>query len=116
MIGFLIFLALTVFTAVMIPSDGSPSILHSCLVPPLLRDGLKNSALSAKDILSPLSGWKLPQILMNCLPKKFHREDNLTDSCILVIFKYPIFVKPCLIVIVPNYLRQTVETLIFMNH
>jgi len=88
LIGFLIFLALTVFTAMMIPSDGSPSILHSlsstCLALPLKGDEFKNSVHSAEDVLPPLSGWKIPQILLNCLPKKFHHNDNLTDPCILV--------------------------------
>eukprot|EP00262_Sarcandra_glabra_P009909 TRINITY_DN24741_c0_g1_i1.p1 TRINITY_DN24741_c0_g1~~TRINITY_DN24741_c0_g1_i1.p1 ORF type:complete len:469 (+),score=35.20 TRINITY_DN24741_c0_g1_i1:174-1409(+) len=107
LIGFFIFLSLTIYTAVMVPKvvdlhslQHLPHVLkradlhklHSelmtCLpsVPHLsdlqrLRDELKTS-LPSMDLLPSLSVWHLLELLTNCLPERFSHA-NHTDVCVL---------------------------------
>ncbi|XP_019701492.1 heptahelical transmembrane protein 4-like isoform X2 [Elaeis guineensis] len=87
LIGFLIFLSLTVFTAMMIPKDAPfPSMQHP---------GELENAMPA------LISWHLPELLVNCLPKRFSYASNVTDPCVLTSVKddvtsiiSPLLMKP----------------------
>lgn len=110
LIGFFIFLALTIYTAMKIPKvvdlqslQNLPDVLkkadlhkiHSelmtCLpsIPNMsnlqrMRDELKTSFPS-------LSGWHVMELLTNCLPQRFSHA-NHTDVCVLVrsLFLIPV--------------------------
>ncbi|XP_019710696.1 heptahelical transmembrane protein 4-like [Elaeis guineensis] len=96
LIGFLIFLSLTIFTATMIPREMNvPSMQQSssqvteaslpmkqsgviaCLPSPLPVDELETSTPAS-------SIWHLPELLVNCLPKRFSHARNITNPCILI--------------------------------
>lgn len=101
LIGFFLFLSLTIYTAVKVPkvvdvhslqlSDvlkADLQRLHECLpslpnMPDLhrLREELKTT-LPSMNLLTSLSGWNLMKRLYNCLPQRFS-HGNKTDVCIL---------------------------------
>lgn len=107
LIGFFIFLALTIYTAMKIPKvvdlhslQHLPDVLkmvdlhklHSELMTCLpsmpnmsdfqrLRDELKTS-LPSMDMLPSLSRWHVVELLSNCLPQRFSHA-NHTDVCVL---------------------------------
>ncbi|XP_058080822.1 heptahelical transmembrane protein 4-like [Magnolia sinica] len=107
LIGFFLFLSLTIYTAMKIPRvmdlhslQHLPDVLmrtdlhkmHSelltCLpsIPNMsdlqrLRDELKTS-MPSLDLLPSLSGWHVPELLTNCLPERFSHA-NHTDVCVL---------------------------------
>eukprot|EP00268_Persea_americana_P013301 TRINITY_DN15792_c0_g1_i2.p1 TRINITY_DN15792_c0_g1~~TRINITY_DN15792_c0_g1_i2.p1 ORF type:complete len:420 (-),score=47.55 TRINITY_DN15792_c0_g1_i2:374-1633(-) len=111
LIGFFIFLALTIYTAMKIPKvvdlhslQNLPEVLkradlhklHSeimtCLpsIPNMsnlqrMRDELKTS-LPSMDMLPSLSGWHVVELLTNCLPQRFSHA-NHTDVCVLQTVK-----------------------------
>lgn len=107
LIGFFIFLALTIYTAMKIPSVDFHSLQHipevlkntdlhklraelmTCLpsLPDMsnlhkLRDELK-TALPSMDLLPSLSNWHVMDLLYNCLPERFSHV-NHTEVCVLV--------------------------------
>lgn len=84
LIGFFLFLALTIYTATKVPSVVD---LHSLQhrLPDLLRktDLHKlHSELMARLPSSP-SSWHVMDLLYNCLPERFS-HGNYTDMCVLV--------------------------------
>ncbi|XP_042493769.1 heptahelical transmembrane protein 4-like [Macadamia integrifolia] len=107
LIGFFLFLALTIYTAMKVPKvvdlhslQHFPDVMkkadlhkiHSELLTCLpsmpnmadlhrLRDELKSS-LSSMDLLPSLSGWHIVELLNNCLPERFS-NGNHTDVCVL---------------------------------
>ncbi|KAJ8769381.1 hypothetical protein K2173_002585 [Erythroxylum novogranatense] len=101
LIGFLLFLSLTIYTAMKIPtvvdlhSLQLPEVLKAdlhkllaCLhsfphMPDLhrLRDELK-STLPSMDLISSPSRWLVVELLYNCLPERFSLG-NSTDVCVL---------------------------------
>ncbi|XP_043714220.1 heptahelical transmembrane protein 4-like [Telopea speciosissima] len=107
LIGFFLFLALTIYTAMKVPKvvdlhslQHFPDVLkkadlhkiHSELltcIPSIpnmadlhrLRDELKSS-LSSMDLLPSPSGWHIVELLSNCLPERFS-NGNHTDVCVL---------------------------------
>ncbi|CAL5372716.1 unnamed protein product [Camellia sinensis] len=107
LIGFFLFLALTIYTAMKIPrvvdlytQQHFPDVLRNadlfklraellaCLpslsnMPDLqrVREELTNS-LSAVDLLPSLSTWHIVELLTNCLPERFS-HGNHTDVCVL---------------------------------
>ncbi|KAL6957068.1 hypothetical protein U1Q18_046536 [Sarracenia purpurea var. burkii] len=108
LIGFFLFLSLTIYTAMKVPkvvdlyslqhfADGvKHADLHklqeellACLpsltnIPDLhrLREELAYS-LSTMDLLPSPSTWHIPELLTNCLPERFS-HGNQTDVCVLV--------------------------------
>ncbi|XP_017701793.2 heptahelical transmembrane protein 4-like [Phoenix dactylifera] len=101
LIGFLIFLSLTALTAMMIPREMNvPSMQHSsslvtetnlsmgqpgviaCLPSPLPVDESKNSTPA-------LSSWHLPELLVNCFPRRFSHARNITNPCALTSVTNP---------------------------
>ncbi|XP_077233853.1 heptahelical transmembrane protein 4-like isoform X2 [Tasmannia lanceolata] len=112
LIGFFIFLALTIYTAMKVPKvvdlhslQHLPDVLkradlhkmHSelmtCLpsIPNMadlqrLRDELKTlkTSLPSMDLLPSFSGWHLLELLTNCLPERFSNA-NHTDVCVLSV-------------------------------
>ncbi|KAJ6420301.1 hypothetical protein OIU84_030255 [Salix udensis] len=102
LIGFFLFLSLTICTAMKVPkavdlhSLQLPEVhkydlqkLQECLpslpnMPDLhkLREELKNT-LPSVDLLPSLSGWHVMDLLYNCLPALFS-HGNQTDVCVLV--------------------------------
>lgn len=106
LIGFFLFLALTIYTAMKVPEvvdlHALPDVLKNadlhklheellmCLpslpnMPDLhkLREELKTS-LPSMDLLPSLSGWHVMELLNNCLPQRFS-HGNHTDVCVLVM-------------------------------
>lgn len=109
LIGFFLFLSLTIYTATKVPKvvdlhtlQQFPDVLkkadlhklHSelmtCLpslpnMPDLhrLREELKTT-LHSMDYLPSLSGWHIRELLYNCLPERFS-SGNYTDVCVLVM-------------------------------
>ncbi|KAK9949176.1 hypothetical protein M0R45_004710 [Rubus argutus] len=104
LIGFFLFLALTIYTAMKVPEvvdlHNLPDVLKNadlhklheellmCLpslpnMPDLhkLREELKTS-LPSMDLLPSLSGWHVMELLNNCLPQRFS-HGNHTDVCVL---------------------------------
>ncbi|CDP02615.1 unnamed protein product [Coffea canephora] len=107
LIGFFLFLSLTIYTAMKVPSVVElPTLQHlpdvlkkadlqklqeeflTCLpslphMPDLqkFRDELKTSLLSM-DLLSSPSTWHIVELLTNCLPERF-LHSNHTDACVL---------------------------------
>ncbi|KAL6224959.1 hypothetical protein ACLB2K_003813 [Fragaria x ananassa] len=104
LIGFFLFLALTIYTAMKVPDvvdlHALPDVLKNadlhklheelmtCLpslpnMPALnkLREELKTS-LPSMDLLPSLSGWHVMELLNNCLPQRFS-HGNHTDVCVL---------------------------------
>lgn len=101
LIGFFLFLALTIYTAMKVPKvvdlhslqlpDGLRADLHklhACLpslphMPDLhrLREELK-STLPSMDMFTSLSGWHVMELLYNCLPERFS-HGNQTNICVL---------------------------------
>lgn len=114
LIGFFIFLCLTIYTAKKVPSVVDlHSIQHfsdvfrradlhkmhadllTCLpsLPDMsdlhkLREELKTS-LPSMDMLQSLSGWHILELLSNCLPERFfsgnHTTHNMTDELVDVV-------------------------------
>ena len=108
LLGFFLFLSLTIYTATKIPDvvdihplQHLPDVfkkadmhklqaeLLTCLpslphFPDLqkLREELK-TALTSMDMLSSLSRWHVVELLYNCLPQRFS-NGNQTDVCALV--------------------------------
>lgn len=108
LIGFFLFLSLTIYTATKIPDVVDIHHLHhlpdvlrkadmhklqeellTCLpslphFPDLqkLREELK-TALPSMDMFSSLSRWHVVELLYNCLPERFS-HGNQTDDCVLV--------------------------------
>ncbi|CAN6562822.1 unnamed protein product [Malus baccata var. baccata] len=107
LIGFFLFLSLTIYTAIKVPEvvdlhalQHFPDVLKkadlhklheefmTCLpslpnMPDLnrLREELKTS-LTSIDLLPSLSGWHVMELLKNCLPQRFS-HGNQTDVCVL---------------------------------
>ncbi|KAK2965540.1 hypothetical protein RJ640_030589 [Escallonia rubra] len=107
LIGFFLFLSLTIYTAMKVPTVVDfPSLQHlpdvlknadlhklhadlmTCLpslpnMPDLhrLREELKTS-LPSTDLLPSLSSWHIVELLTNCLPERFSHS-NHTDVCVL---------------------------------
>ncbi|CAK9141116.1 unnamed protein product [Ilex paraguariensis] len=107
LIGFFLFLALTIYTAMKIPKvvdlrtlQHIPDVLRkadlhklhaelmTCLpslpnMPDLhrLREELK-TALPSMDLLPSLSNWHIVELLTNCLPERFSHA-NHSDVCVL---------------------------------
>ncbi|KAK3002500.1 hypothetical protein RJ639_021486 [Escallonia herrerae] len=107
LIGFFLFLSLTIYTAVKVPTVVDfPNLQHlpdvlknadlhklhadlmTCLpslpnMPDLhrLREDLKTS-LPSTDLLPSLSSWHIVELLTNCLPERFSHS-NRTDVCVL---------------------------------
>lgn len=110
LIGFFLFLSLTIYTAMNFPNvvdlprlQNFPDVLRkadfqklhteliTCLpslphMPDLhrLREELKNS-LPSMDLLPSLSNWHIMELLSNCLPESLSHS-NHTDTCVLVLF------------------------------
>ena len=108
LIGFFLFLLLTIYTAMRVPEvvdlrsfqhlpdflkradlHNIRSVLLNCLpslpnLPNLnrLTDELKSS-LPSMDFLSSLSGWHVYELLSNCLPERSSAA-NQTSDCVLV--------------------------------
>jgi len=102
LIGFFLFLSLTIYTAMKVPKVVDLHSLHlpevlkadlhrlqECLpslptMPDLhkLREELKNTFPSI-DMLPSLSGWHVMDLLYNCLPERFS-HGNQTDVYVLV--------------------------------
>lgn len=108
LIGFFLFLSLTIYTATKVPKVADihplqhlPDVLKkadlhklqaellACLpslphFPDLqkFREELK-TALPSMDMFSSLSGWHVVELLYNCLPERFS-HGNQTDDCVLV--------------------------------
>lgn len=94
LIGFLLFLCLTIYTIVKLPKvvdlrslQHLPDDLLSCLpsLPHMsdlykLREELKTS-LPSMHMLPSLSNWHILEVLSNCLPERF--SGNHTDVCVL---------------------------------
>lgn len=111
LIGFFLFLSLTIYTAMRVPEvvdlrsfqhlpdflrradlHNIRSVLLNCLpslpnMPNLnrLTDELKTS-LPSMDFLSSLSGWHVLELLSNCLPERFS-PTNQTSECVLCAVK-----------------------------
>ncbi|KAK3006369.1 hypothetical protein RJ639_017480 [Escallonia herrerae] len=111
LIGFFLFLSLTIYTAMKVPTVVDfPSLQHlpdvlknadlhklhadlmTCLpsLPNMsdlhrLREELKTS-LPSTDLLPSLSSWHIVELLTNCLPKRFSHS-NSTDVCVLMSMK-----------------------------
>jgi adiponectin receptor len=109
LIGFFLFLSLTIYTAMKVPKvvdlhslPHLPDVLKkadlhklhtellTCLpslpnMPDLhrLREELKTT-LPSIDMLPSLSGWHVMELLNNCLPVRFS-SGNHTDVCVLVM-------------------------------
>lgn len=107
LIGFFLFLSLTIYTAMKIPKvvdintlQHLPDVLRKAdlyklcadllaYIPSLpsrpnlhkLREQLKTS-LPSTDLLSSLSNWHIVQLLTNCFPERFSHS-NHTDVCVL---------------------------------
>ncbi|KAL2499574.1 Heptahelical transmembrane protein 4 [Abeliophyllum distichum] len=89
LIGFFLFLSLTIYTAMMVPKMPD---LHR------LREELKTS-LTSMDLRS-LSNWHIVELLSNCLPERLSHS-NHTDACVLLSMKEdvaniiaPLMVRP----------------------
>ncbi|OVA03972.1 Hly-III-related [Macleaya cordata] len=101
LIGFFLFLALTIYTAMKVPKvvdlqslQHLPDVwkradlqkIHSELLTCLpslqrLREEVKTS-LPSMDLLPSLPGWSVLEFLTNCLPERFS-SGNHTDVCVL---------------------------------
>ncbi|OAY35615.1 heptahelical transmembrane protein 4 isoform X1 [Manihot esculenta] len=119
LIGFFLFLSLTIYTAMKVPkvvdlhSLQLPDVLkadlhklHECLpsLPTLpnihrLREEIRTT-LPSMDLLPSLSGWHIMELLYNCLPERFF-SGNHTDVCVLRSMKEdvvkmiaPLMVRP----------------------
>ncbi|KAK6923950.1 AdipoR/hemolysin-III-related [Dillenia turbinata] len=119
LIGFFIFLSLTIYTSTKVPKvmdlhslQHLPDLhkihteLMTCLpslpnLPDLhkLREELKTS-LPSMDLLPSVSNWHIVEILSNCLPERFS-SSNQTDVCVLRTVKEdlaniiaPLMVRP----------------------
>ncbi|XP_065874133.1 heptahelical transmembrane protein 4-like isoform X1 [Euphorbia lathyris] len=102
LIGFFLFLSLTIYTAMKVPKVAD---LH-CLQ---LSEALKADfhklhdclpSLPSMDLLPSLSGWHVMDLLYNCLPERFSTF-NHTDVCVLRSMKEdvanliaPLIVRP----------------------
>ncbi|CAK9161581.1 unnamed protein product [Ilex paraguariensis] len=112
LIGFFLFLTLTIYTAMKIPKFVDlPTIHHfpdvlrkadmhklhaellTCLpslpnMPDLqtFREELKTSILPSMDLLPSPSNWYIVELLTNCLPERFSHS-NHTDVCLLLSMK-----------------------------
>ncbi|GAB2231800.1 hypothetical protein Drorol1_Dr00010812 [Drosera rotundifolia] len=84
LIGFFLFLSLTIYTATRVPNVVD---LHSLSLSDMHADilrclpSLPNMA-DLHDVLPSLSGWHIPKLLLNCLPERFS-TGNYTDGCVL---------------------------------
>ncbi|GAV67988.1 HlyIII domain-containing protein [Cephalotus follicularis] len=101
LIGFFLFLSLTIYTATKVPKVVDiPHVLrkadlhrlHECLpslpsIPDLhkIREELKTT-LPSMDLLPSLSGWHVMEHLYNCLPERFS-HGNYSDVCVLTSAK-----------------------------
>ncbi|POO00692.1 AdipoR/hemolysin-III-related [Trema orientale] len=119
LIGFFLFLSLTIYTAMKVPKVVDLHTLHvpdvlkradlhklqECLpslpnMPDLHRLKELKSTLPSMDLLPSLSGWHVMEILYNCLPERFS-HGNSTDICVLRSLKEdfaniiaPLMVRP----------------------
>lgn len=103
LIGFFLFLALTIYTAMKVPKVVDLHTLHvpdvlkradlhklqECLpslpnMPDLHRLKELKTTLPSMDMLPSLSGWHVMELLYNCLPERFS-HGNYTDICVLVL-------------------------------
>lgn len=102
LIGFFLFLTLTIYSANMIPNvvdfKNLPDVLRradlhklredllTCIpsLPDLhkLHSELKTSFPASSDFLPSLSNWHIVELLCNCLPERFSHS-NHTDVCVL---------------------------------
>ncbi|KAL7608630.1 hypothetical protein Lser_V15G12654 [Lactuca serriola] len=112
LIGFFLFLTLTIYSAKMIPNVVDiPTLKHfpdvlrktdlyklredllTCIpsmpnMPDLqkLRDEIKTSFHASSDLLPLMSNWHIVELLTNCLPERFSHS-NHTDICVLQSMK-----------------------------
>ncbi|PON66787.1 AdipoR/hemolysin-III-related [Parasponia andersonii] len=119
LIGFFLFLSLTIYTAMKVPKVVDLNTLHvpdvlkkadlhklqECLpsvpnMPDLHRLKELKSTLPSMDLLPSLSRWHVMEILYNCLPERFS-HGNATDTCVLRSLKEdfakiiaPLMVRP----------------------
>ncbi|KAL5988252.1 Heptahelical transmembrane protein 4 [Asimina triloba] len=102
LIGFFLFLALTIYTAMQVPKvvdlhslQHLPDVLKradlhrmqelmACLPSMPNMSDLQRLRDELKDILPSLSGWRVPELLRNCLPERFSYA-NHTDTCVLAM-------------------------------
>lgn len=99
LIGFFLFLTLTIYSANMIPNvvdfKNLPDVLRRAdlhklredlltCIPSLhkLHSELKTSFPASSDFLPSLSNWHIVELLCNCLPERFSHS-NHTDVCVL---------------------------------
>ncbi|KAL0350482.1 UNVERIFIED_CONTAM: Heptahelical transmembrane protein 5 [Sesamum radiatum] len=113
LIGFFLFLALTIYTAMMVPNvvdfprlQNFPDVLRkadlqklhmeliTCLpslphMPDMhrLREELKSS-FPSMDLLPSMSNWHIVELFSNCLPERISHS-NHTDTCVLFAVVYP---------------------------
>lgn len=88
LIGFFIFLALTIYTAMKIPKvvdlhslQHIPDVLKKADLNKL-REELKTT-LPSMGLLPSVSRWHVMELLYNCLPERFS-HGNQTEVCVLV--------------------------------
>ena len=103
LIGFFLFLSLTIYTAMKVPKVVD---LHSLQLPEVLKadlhklqeclpslpnmpdlhklSGELKSTLPSIDLLPSFSRWHVMDLLYNCLPERFSHS-NQTDVCVLVM-------------------------------
>uniref|UniRef100_A0A2P2K4Q5 Heptahelical transmembrane protein 4-like n=1 Tax=Rhizophora mucronata TaxID=61149 RepID=A0A2P2K4Q5_RHIMU len=104
LIGFFLFLSLTIYTAMKIPKVVDLHLLplsdvlkadlhklHACLpslpnLPDLQKIRELKSTLPYMDLLPSISGWHVMELLYNCLPGRLS-HGNCTDVCVLSSMK-----------------------------
>ncbi|OAY33602.1 hypothetical protein MANES_13G110400v8 [Manihot esculenta] len=98
LIGFFLFLSLTICTAIKVPKECLPSLPTMPNIP-RLREEIK-ATLPSMDLLPSLPGWHIMELLYNCLPERFSSE-NHTNVCVLRSMKEdvvnmiaPLMVRP----------------------
>ncbi|KAF3439074.1 hypothetical protein FNV43_RR17349 [Rhamnella rubrinervis] len=89
LIGFFLFLSLTIYTAMKIPKVVERADLHklqeellTCLPSLPNMPDLHRLREELKTTLPSLSGWHVTELLYNCLPERFSHV-NHTDVCVL---------------------------------
>uniref|UniRef100_A0A2P2K4T7 Uncharacterized protein MANES_13G110400 n=1 Tax=Rhizophora mucronata TaxID=61149 RepID=A0A2P2K4T7_RHIMU len=115
LIGFFLFLSLTIYTAMKVPKVADLNSLplsevlksdlqklHACLpflpnIPDLRRLRELRSTLPSMDLLPSISGWHVVELLYNCLPERFSHSNN-TDVCVLVMLFFFLNVLKILVI------------------
>lgn len=101
LIGFFLFLALTIYTAMKVPKVVDLQSLQH--IPDVLRKAdlhkLHSELLTCLPSLPNIpdrfrSGWHVVDLLYNCLPERFS-SGNHTDVCVLVMLSFMMFIECC---------------------